>query len=173
MITASEPDNELVTIDSTHLKAHQDACRHGSDAEKQGFGKTKGGRNSKVNAVVNSAGKLLRMALMPGNRHEVTNAAEVLGDSLEGVVVLGDRGYVSEDLAWHILDHGGWPNIAPRSDIKEPLPYLKELGKLRHVVENFFCRIKRSRRVATRYDRLGVTYMSFVTLSAIDDWIRF
>lgn len=173
LITNDEPVDDLIAIDSTHLKAHQDACRHHSDPAEQGFGKTKGGRNSKINAVVNSAGKLVRLLLMPGNRHEVTTAAELLGDSLSDTIVLADRGYVSEDLAWHIIDNGGFPNIAPRSDMKDPFPYSKDLGKLRHVVENFFCRIKRSRRVATRYDKLASTYLSFVTLSAIDDWIRF
>jgi transposase len=172
-LIAEGQDDGILAIDATHLKAHQDACRHSSDPVKQGFGKTKGGRNSKINAVVNGGGKLLRMLLMPGNDHEVTSAARLLGDSLEGAFVLGDKGYLSHELAMHIFDSGGFPNIPPKKGMKDPLPYFKDIGKLRHVVENFFCRIKRSRRVATRYDRLAVTYMSFVTLSAIDDWIRF
>jgi len=113
------------------------------------------------------------MILMPGNGHEVTTAAEVLGSSLGDVFVHADRGYLSEELALHIIGSGGFPSIPPKKNMKDPLIYIKELGKLRHVVENFFCRIKRSHRVATRYDRLAVTYMSFVTLAAIDEWIRF
>ena len=38
-------------------------------------------------------------------------------------------------------------------------------------VENFFCRIKRNRRVATRYEKLAVTFLGFVHLAAIIDWI--
>ena len=113
------------------------------------------------------------MELMPGNDHEVTNAAEVLGTELDGAVILADKGYQSMDLSLHIYESGGFPNIPSRDGTKQPLPYHKELGKLRRVVENFFCRIKRSRRVATRYERLAATYTSFVILAALDDWIRF
>jgi len=43
----------------------------------------------------------------------------------------------------------------------------------RHVVENFFARIKRLRRVATRYDKLSETFLAFVTFAAVLDWLRF
>ena len=173
MIAADAEGRDLLAIDATHVKAHQDACRHPSPAESQGLGKTKGGRNSKVSAVVGATGKLLRMALSPGNEHEVKAAPELLGPNLGGAVVNADRGYVGGELAAHILESGGFPNIPPRKGMKDPPPYHQELGKLRRVVENLFCRLKRSRRVATRYDRLSCTYTSFVVLSAIDDWVRF
>lgn len=162
-----------VMIDATHIKAHQDACRHEQPPENRGLGKTKGGRNSKINAVVDANGKLLRMMLVPGNEHEVTTAAEVLGDCLKDSMVQGDKGYQSVELAEHILKAGGIPNIPSKRNTLDPLPYCKELGKVRHMVENFFARIKRSRRVATRYDKLPQTFLAFVTLAAIDDWIRF
>lgn len=123
--------------------------------------------------MVNKDGKLLRLILLPGNQHEVKSAGDLLGRDLRGAVVNGDRGYISHALAHHIFEAGGIPNITQKESAANPLPYHKELGAFRRVVENFFCRIKRSRRVATRYDRLAVTYLSFVILSAIDDWIRF
>lgn len=166
-------DGSIRSIDATHIKAHQDACRHRSAPEDQGLGKTKGGRNTKLNAVVDSLGKLLNIKALPGNEHEVKSAAEVLGENLNGAIVNGDKGYFSAELAAQILEAGGFPNIPPKKGATDPLPYHAELGKLRHVVENFFCRIKRSRRVATRYDRLTCTYLAFVILSAVDDWIRF
>ena len=172
MVANAEADESEISIDATHLKAHQDACRHPVPAEIRGLGKTKGGRNSKLNAVVDAHGRLIRMKLVPGNDHEVTSAAEVLGTQLEGSLVHGDKGYQSEELAVHIYDAGGIPNIPSREGTKDPLPYHKELGKIRRLVENFFARLKRSRRVATRYEKLAETYMAFVTLVAIDDWVR-
>jgi len=172
-VVAEGAELTLLSVDATHLKAHQDACRHGSPPETQGLGKTKGGRNTKINAVVDAAGKLVRMRLMPGNEHEVTNAVELLGRELHGSVILADKGYQSMALAVHIFEAGGIPNIPSREGTKNPLPYHKELGRFRRVVENFFCRIKRSRRVATRYEKLAVTFTSFVILAALDDRIRF
>ena len=63
--------------------------------------------------------------------------------------------------------------IPPKSNRKNPLFYLSEIGRRRRVVENLFSRIKRNRRVATRYDRLTDTFMEFINITAIADWVRF
>jgi transposase len=39
----------------------------------------------------------------------------------------------------------------------------------RHVVEKFFCRIKRNRRLSTRYEKLAITFLAFVQLAAVVD----
>ena len=165
------PDR-VVSIDATHIKAHQDACRYKGNPQDQGLGKTKGGRNSKLNVMVDEDGEALAILLLPGNEHEVLSAPQLLGDDLRGIIVLADKGYQSRSLAEHILEAGGIPNIPSRDGTKEPLPYDKDLGKLRHVVENFFSRLKRSRRVGTRYDRLAKTFMAFVTLAALADCLN-
>lgn len=167
---AAEPD-EICAIDGTHIKVHQDACHFGQSAEKQGFGKTKGGRNSKLNALTNGQGKLIRLKLVQGNESDMKSACEVIGDA-RGLIILGDKGYDSDAIRKYIHDSGGIANIPGRKSRKEPVFYVKEIGKKRHVVENYFCRIKRFRRVATRYDRLRETYLSFVFLASLMDWVR-
>jgi transposase len=169
-VRAAEAD-EFKIIDATHIKVHQDACHFSQSAEQQGFGKTKGGRNSKLSAVTNSKGKLVNLKLVPGNESDMKSATEVLGE-VEGLVVLADRGYDSNAIRQYVFDNGGFPNIPGRSNRKIQPFYLKEVGKRRHVVENFFGRIKRFRRVCTRYDRLAETYLSFVFLAALMDWLR-
>ncbi|HVU17435.1 MAG TPA: transposase, partial [Candidatus Didemnitutus sp.] len=37
--------------------------------------------------------------------------------------------------------------------------------------ENFFGRIKIHRRISTRYDKLAQTFLGFVHLAAILDWL--
>lgn len=167
----AEPD-EFKALDATHLKAHQDACRYPGDPADRALGKTKGGRNSKLNACVNGKGKALRITLAPGNRHDILFAEEVLGD-VKGKIVLGDKGYDSDELRTHIVEQGGVPMIPPKANRTSWVLYIPEIGRRRRVVENFFCRIKRHRRVATRYDRLTETFLSFVSLAAIADWVRF
>jgi len=42
----------------------------------------------------------------------------------------------------------------------------------RHLIENAFCRIKDSRRVATRYDKLATNFLSGVALAtALAFWL--
>lgn len=170
----SEPSeaDEIKVIDASHLKAHQDACRHSQPPEQRALGKTKGGRNCKLNACVNGNGKALKLTLAPGNRHDVLFAVDVLGN-VAGKVVLGDRGYDSDALREHVSEQGGIAMIPGKSNRKKAVFYIPEIGRRRRVVENFFCRIKRHRRVATRYDKLSETFISFITLAAIADWVRF
>ena len=163
--------DDFKVIDGSHIKVHQDACHDSSQYEEQGFGKTKGGRNTKVNAVTNGAGRLLDLVLIPGNQGEVKTAMEALGE-LDGKVVLADKGYDSDELRGQIRQAGGVANIPGRKNRKKEVFYIKEIGKKRHVVENYFCRIKRYRRISTRYDRLPATFKSFVFLASIMDRLR-
>lgn len=164
-------DDGIRVIDGTHIKVHQDACRHGGEPAKQGFGKTKGGRNSKLNALTNSKGKLVRLKLVPGNESDMKSACEVIDDA-GGKVILADKGYDSNAIRRHIVESGGIANIPGRKGRKKPVFYIKEVGRQRYVVENYFCRIKRFRRIGTRYDRLPETFLAFVFLSSLMDWLR-
>jgi transposase len=114
----------------------------------------------------------LHILLRPGNEHDLLTARDTLGDVAERVV-LADRGYDSDQLREEIRVAGGVAIIPGKSNRVTPVFYLPEIGKCRWVVENFFARLKRHRRVNTRYDRLAETYMAFVNLAAIADWIRF
>ncbi len=51
--------------------------------------------------------------------------------------------------------------------MRAAIGYSKETYKKRHRVENFFQKIKRYRRVATRYDKLAETYFGFVLLAIL------
>jgi transposase len=95
----------------------------------------------------------------------------VLGD-FTGIVVLGDRGFDDDTLREHIKTGGGVALIAGKSNRKEQPFSIPEIGWQRQVVENFFARIKRYRRVNTSYDRLAESSMAFVNLAALADWIR-
>jgi transposase len=86
------------------------------------------------------------------------------GHSLEYGVM--DKGYDSNAIraklnAQHII-----PVIPPKRNRKEPIVYDKALYKLREQVERFFNRLKQFRRIATRYDKLGKTYLAFIHVVA-------
>jgi transposase len=49
------------------------------------------------------------------------------------------------------------------------LPYLY---RARNLVERFFNKIKRCRRVATRYDKLAANYPAFIQLASIRLWLH-
>jgi len=52
-----------------------------------------------------------------------------------------------------------------------PVAFHRGYYRRRHKVENFFCRIKRYRRLSTRYEKLAITFLAFVQLAAVVDWL--
>ncbi|MGL5719322.1 MAG: IS5/IS1182 family transposase, partial [Alphaproteobacteria bacterium] len=55
----------------------------------------------------------------------------------------------------------------PRSMRKSPRIYDKDLYKERNLVERMFNKLKHFRRVAPRYDKLAIAFLSFVHIAAI------
>lgn len=162
-----------VMLDATHVKAHQDASKHPLTAEEQRLGKTKGGCNTKISAAVNVVGMPLSLRLVCGNEHDSISAVDTIRGLVEGSLVLADKAYDTNKIRAYIEDSGGIAVIPPRSNRKDPIEYDAQFGKNRHRVENFFARMKRFRRISTRYDKLPETYMGFVSIAAITDWIKF
>lgn len=158
-------------VDGSFVKVHQDACYPVLSAKDQAFGKTKGGRNTKLHAMTNQDGKPLNFLLCPGNEHEMKSVRDLLGDTYQSLV-LADTAYDSDPLRRWISEQGGHACIPPRKNAARYVFYEPELGRKRHVVENFFSRIKRYRRINTRYERLSETYESFVSIGSIMDWLR-
>lgn len=164
-------DSNGVILDGTFVKAHQDACRYKQTPDEQKLGKTKGGRNSKLSVAVSLEGKALRIRLVSGNCNDITCAKETLPDNIKGQYVIGDKAYDGGHFRQLIAEREGIAVIPPRENRREPAEYDKTIGKLRHRVEMFFSRIKRYRRVATRFDRRADTFLGFVYLAAIADCV--
>jgi hypothetical protein len=62
--------------------------------------------------------------------------------------------------------------ITPRCNRNDPVCSARISTVLGNLVERFFNKIKRCRRVATRYDKLAANYLAFVQLASIRLWLR-
>lgn len=82
-----------------------------------------------------------------------------------------DRAYEDDKTRTFAIQRGFIPVVPPKKNRKEPWEYDKELYKRRNEIERFFLRIKRFRKVFTRYDKLDIIYLAVVTLSMIFDAI--
>ena len=86
--------------------------------------------------------------------------------------MVADRGYDSDPLRETIKAKGAEPVIPGRKDRKVPVEYDKHCYGSRHVIENFFCRIKDHRRVATRHEKTAAKFAAMVMLSCILVWLQ-
>jgi putative transposase len=110
------------------------------------------------------------LLLSPGNDHDLTYAGQ-LTEHLHDAYVTADRAYDAERFVGPLLERGCTPVVPPNPTRKHPRPYDRDLYKERALVEHFFQRIKRFRRIATRYDKLARSYLAFVQLAAILVWL--
>jgi transposase len=120
--------------------------------------------------VVDGLGNPLKLYLTGGEVHDIVPAPELLS-GFEPERVLADKGYDSDDLVSELEDCGIEVIIPPRGNRKNPREYDSHIYKERHLVECFFNKIKRFRRVATRYEKLSKTYLAMVTIAAVFVWL--
>lgn len=123
--------------------------------------------------MTDANGLPIRFALTPGQAHDATAAKELLTGLKDGQIVLADKAYDADWIREQIEAQGAAPNIPDRSNRKERHCFSKRLYKERNRIERFFNKIKYFRRLATRYDKLGSTFMAMVKLAAIRIWLRF
>ena len=80
-----------------------------------------------------------------------------------------DRAYEDDKTRSLAEENGFVPIVPPKKNRKNPWKYDKELYKQRNEIERFFLRIKRFRKVFTRYDKLDSVYISIIHLVMIFD----
>jgi transposase len=143
--------------------------RMGRKKGAQEIGRSRGGATTKIHALVDADGQPVRLVLSQGQEHDITKAPELLQD-LRNAYVVADRAYDSNALRLQLRSQQCKPVIESQKGRKIKRRPNKALYKTRHRVENFFQRVKRYRRVATRYEKLAKNYLSMVAFAAVLTW---
>jgi putative transposase len=114
-------------------------------------------------------GRLLRITLTAGQRNDSTQAEELLAEFEPKQVehVLADAAYDSDAIRKRVKKLKAKACIKPIKARKVRKRYDKARYKHRNVVERFFCRLKRFRRAATRYDKKPTNFAGFIWLAAL------
>ena len=100
-------------------------------------------------------GKLLKLDKRPKNQGKIYLAM--------------DKGYEDDATRQLVKDKCFNPLVPPKSNRRKPWKYNKKLYKRRNEVERLFRRLKRFRRVCTRYEKLDIMYLAFLNLALIFD----
>ena len=89
-----------------------------------------------------------------------------------GQIVIADKGYDAQTrVVQPLLDKGKEVVIPSRSTTKQPREYDRHLYKERHLVENFFARLKQYRAIATRYNKTARNFLGAIHLVASMVWL--
>lgn len=114
-----------------------------------------------------------RFHLTPGQAHDLEGADALLPDLLESIeAFLVDKAYDARERVLDLLEKAGVPAlIPPRKNRKEQRAYDEEMDKARHLISNFFAKLKQFRGIATRYDQRAQTFLGAVYLAASVIWL--
>ena len=84
-----------------------------------------------------------------------------------GCWIIEDKGYDSNKHRVTLSSNNNIPVIPGRRNRVEPIEYDKDKFKIRRKIENFFAILKENRRLALRYEKSDVAFLSFIALAAI------
>jgi len=62
--------------------------------------------------------------------------------------------------------------IPPRANRRSPREFDRDLYKARHLIENFFAKLKQFRALATRYDKTARNFLAAIHLAAAAIWLN-
>ncbi len=175
---------------SNYKNLNDDTCEPAG----HGIGRSRGGLTTKIHHAVDGHGRPLAIVVTGGQRHDGVILPQVLADirvprnstgraRTRPNSVLGDRAYGSRANREHLRSRGITAAIPEK---KDQIAARKKRGnrggrppafdavayKNRNVVERSFAYVKQWRGLATRYDKLAITYRAAVVLSAILTWLR-
>ena len=116
-------------------------------------------------ALVDALGHLVRFILLPGQRHDTIGVAPLIA-GLSFDALLADKAFDVNWLRAELNDRGAIAVIPSKSNRKVAIEYDKEMYRWRHLVENYFAKLKEFRGIATRYDKTDASFRANINLVA-------
>ena len=117
-------------------------------------------------------GNPLDFILTPGQAHDLEGADALLPD-MAAEVLLADKAFDADERVIEPLRAAGKNLvIPPKSNRKDQRTFDKEMYKARHLIENFYCKLKQYRAIATRYDKTARNFLAGIHLAAAVIWLN-
>ena len=125
-----------------------------------------------VDALVDALGNPIAFFLTPGQAHDL-QGADALLPQMRADTLLADKAFDADQRVIEpLLAAGKSPVIPSKSNRKIPRALDKEMYKARHLIENFYCKLKQFRAIATRYDKTARNFLAAIHLAAASIWLN-
>lgn len=138
----------------------------------QAIGRSRGGLSTKIHALVDALGNPLAFLLTPGQAHDLVGADALLPQMIANRLI-ADRACDADARVLDPLARAGKGAVIP------PVPnrrtgrnFDRDRYKERHPIENFFCKLKQYRAIATRYDKTARNFLAAIHLAAAIIWLN-
>ena len=120
--------------------------------------------STKIHATCDALGNPTSFHLTAGQAADV-EGADALLDHLSTPVLIADKGHDADQRVLNKLAAKHCQAvIPPRASRKKQRPYDRFLYRARHLIENFFAKLKQYRDIATRYDKTASSFLAGIYL---------
>jgi transposase len=141
-------------------------------AQAHGIGRSKGGLTTKIHACVDALGNPLCIEISPGQVHDSLFAEALLAGLDAADYVIADCAYDADRIRAVIAEQLGAEAVIPSNPSRAgAIPMDEELYKERHLIECFFNKIKRFRRIALRCEKTLASFRAFVMIACTMVWL--
>jgi transposase len=131
----------------------------------QAIGRSKGGMMTKILALTDALGNLVRFVLLPGHRFDTIGVPPLI-DGLSFDALIADKAFDSNAIIADLNERGAKIVISQHQRRTKPLPLDAEMYRWRHLIENFFCKLKEFKRIALRADKTDLSFNAIIHLAA-------
>lgn len=128
--------------------------------------------STKIHATVDALGNPTGFHLTAGQAHDL-DGADILLKGTQAQAVIADKAYDAHERVIKPLCHAGKEIVIPQRGLhrQEVRQHDRHLYKARHLIENFFAKLKQFRCIATRYDKTARNFLGAVYWCAAMIWL--
>ena len=119
---------------------------------------------TKILALTDALGNLVRFELLPGHRFDTVGVEPLLkGVAFGGLIA--DKAFDSDAIIADLNARGAKVVISQHPRRAKAVPLDRDIYKWRHLIENFFCKLKEFKRIAMRADKTDQSYAAMIYLA--------
>ena len=133
--------------------------------QSQAIGRSKGGLTTKILALTDALGNLVRFVLLPGHRFDTIGVPPLI-DGLSFSALIADTAFDSNAIIADLDERGAKVVIAQHQRRAQKRPIDADMYKWRHLIENFFGKLKEFKRIAMRADKTDSSFSAAIHLAA-------
>jgi transposase len=120
---------------------------------------------TKILALTDALGNLVRFVLMPGQRFDTVGVPPLI-EGLAFDALIADKAFDSNAIIADLDERGAKVVISQHPRRIPPLAIDLEMYKWRHLIENFFAKLKEFKRIAMRAEKTDPSFSAMIHLSA-------
>ncbi len=136
----------------------------------QAIGRSRGGRTTKIHALVDAEGRPHALLLTGGNVADITGATVLLAATEPSEELIADKAYDADHLRAFLRARRTLAVIPNKINRVNRYPFDDGKYKSHNVIERSIGRIKDFRAIATRYDKTARNFLAGVCLVAAVIW---